>query len=451
MNPIIYIRDRIVRGNARSVTVKTNIVGALLIRGVSIIVSLMLVPLTLGYVSSELYGIWLILSSIILWLHFFDVGFTLGLKNRLAEAIANDDWARAKSLVSTTYFMITLIMLPLCIGLEVVVPLVDWASFLNVSAEYNEDIVRALHVLVVCFGLYMFFNVITAVTAAFQRVALSSAFIVLANALSLIVIFILTRTVEPSLYVLSFAISGMPIIVMGAASIILYNGVFKRVAPTIGTIDRRRIKDLFGLGVKFFLIQLQCIVLYQATNILISNVSSANDVTAYNIAYKYLNVAMLVYTIILSPLWPAFTDAYTKHDFAWMRNIYRKMVKVYIVSAGVMLLMLALSPIAYHVWIGSKAEVPFVMSLFVCIYMMLHTWDSLQITLINGIGTIKLQMYVTLIGLVVHIPLALLLGHYMGAVGVVLSMSIIVAVYLTFFTTQVHRILNGRATGIWIE
>lgn len=128
-----YIK-RFFSGNQRSVTVKKNIIGSLCIKGCSIVISLMLVPMTLGYVSSELYGIWLTLSSIMVWLGFFDIGFTLGLKNKLAEAIALQDWNRGKALVSTTYFMMVLIFVPLCIILELLIPHVNWAIFLNVNA-----------------------------------------------------------------------------------------------------------------------------------------------------------------------------------------------------------------------------------------------------------------------------------------------------------------------------
>ena len=119
-----FIKNRYLSGssgNQRSKVVKENIIASLFVKGGSIVVSLVLVPLTLGYVSSELYGIWLTLSSIMLWLNFFDVGFTLGLKNRLAEAIAMDDWERGKSLVSTTYFMMILLFVPLCIVLEIII------------------------------------------------------------------------------------------------------------------------------------------------------------------------------------------------------------------------------------------------------------------------------------------------------------------------------------------
>lgn len=437
--------------NQRTKTVKKNIVGSLLIKGCSILISLLLVPMTLGYLSSELYGIWLTLSSIMLWLNFFDVGFTLGLKNKLGEAIAKEDWQRGKSLVSTTYFMMVLIFVPLWIMLEVAVPFVDWASFLNVNAVYNEDIARAMHILVACFCLQMIVNVLTAVIAAFQKVALSSAFPVLGNFLSLVAIFLLTKFCPPSLVALACTISVLPILVVIIASFILYSNKFNIVAPNIKAINKSHIKELFGLGYKFFLIQIQVVVLYQSTNILISNVAGPNEVTYYNIAYKYLGIAMMIYTIFLSPLWPAFTDAYTKKDFSWMKNIYKKMSIVFLVSAVAVIVMTVISPFVYWLWIGEEVSIPMMMTIAVGIYMIIHSWDSLQVNMINGIGAVKLQTYITLLGLIVHIPMSFCIGKYVGAIGVVCSMILINLLYSTVFTIQINKLLNNKAKGIWKE
>ena len=127
-------------GDKRTATIKKNVLGSFLIRMCSIAVSLLLVPLTLGYVSSELYGVWLTISSIVIWLGFFDVGFSLGLKNKLAEAIALNNWERGKHLVSTTYFMMFIIFIPLCVIMEIAIGFVDWPSFLNIDPKYNDDI-----------------------------------------------------------------------------------------------------------------------------------------------------------------------------------------------------------------------------------------------------------------------------------------------------------------------
>ena len=105
-------------GNGRSAKVKRNILASFGVRGISILSSFLLVPLTIGYISPELYGVWMTLSSIMSWLVFLDIGFTQGMKNKVTEAIALEKWDRARMLVSTTYMMMALIFIPVCLVLE---------------------------------------------------------------------------------------------------------------------------------------------------------------------------------------------------------------------------------------------------------------------------------------------------------------------------------------------
>ena len=108
---LAQIENFFTKGNKRSLVVKKNMIGSIFIKGISILIQLILVPLTLGYLSQELYGIWLTISSIMLWLNFFDVGLTLGLKNKLSEALARNEIEKGKCLVSTTYIVMILIFL----------------------------------------------------------------------------------------------------------------------------------------------------------------------------------------------------------------------------------------------------------------------------------------------------------------------------------------------------
>lgn len=443
------LNSSIWKDSSRSMVVKKNILGSLLVKGISIIVQLALVPLTIGYVSKEIYGIWLTLSSVVLWLNFFDVGFTLGLRNRLGEAIANHDWEKGKKLVSTTYFMMFIIFVPITIVVCSIIPFVDWTQILNVKSDYNDSIVTAMLVLMICFGFQMITNIITSVISAYQKTALASAFPVIGNVLSLITIYILTLSVEPSLGILALSISIYPILVLTLFTIIMFNGELSQVKPSIKYIDRHCIGDLFGLGIKFFIIQLQMVVMQQSANFLISSISGPEDVTNYNIAYKYISVAMMTFYVILTPLWPAFTNAYARKDYKWMNKIYRKLTIIYFFVFISILIMTCFSPIVYKIWIGDNIQVPLEMTIAVACYMLLTSWDSLQVSLINGIGKVKLESYVTLIGLFFNIPLSFLLGKYFGAIGVIYSMSLIIIIYICFFTTQIRKILSEKAFGIW--
>lgn len=436
-------------GNARTATVKNNIVASIGIRGISILVSFALVPLTIGYVSAELYGVWLALSSVLTWLCFLDIGFSQGLKNRLTEAIAKNEWERGKSLVSTTYFLMILIFIPICLILECIIPLIDWTQLLNVSTHYEDEIRSVMHVLIAFACLQMVVNVLTSVIAAYQKVALSSLFVPIGNVISIIIIYILTKTCEPSLMSLAFSLAAMPILVMMIATVIFFYGSFKEVSPSIGAINLGLTKELFGLGYKFFIINIQVVVLYQSTNILISHVSSPNEVTCYNVAYRLQNCAMMIYTIITAPLWPAYTDAYTRGDFDWMRAMRKKMHKILLLSICGCIVIMLCSPIIYDVWIGDKVDVPFLMTALVALYVSVYCWMNLNSTLVVGMSKLKLETYLVLIGMFVHIPLSLLLGNYIGAYGVLASLITINLLYAIIMNIQVKKLLDKSAVGIW--
>ena len=445
----MFLLDRITKGNDRSVAVKKNILGSLCVKGFSILISLAIVPLTLGYVDKEMYGVWLTLSQILVMLQFFDVGFGHGLKNRLTEALANGDYDRSKTLISTTYAMMLIIFTPLGLMCELLIPQVNWPQLLNVNVAYHNDIVQTLQVLVVGICIQMVVSVINAVANAHQKVALASSFPVIGNALALLCIVALSHFTQGSLMTLGVVFSFLPIIVTVIASIILYHTKFCKVKPSTKYIDFSCVKNIISLGAKFFIIQIQALVMFQTTNLLISNILGPSYVTYYGIVYRYVNVATMLINIIFAPLWPAFTDAYTKGDFTWMRSIYRKMVSLYLVCVVFMAAMIFASPIVFPLWIGDKANIPFLMTAVVGIYTIIHTWDLLQVYILNGLGKITLQTYVTLIGLVCHIPLSLYLGKYIGCYGVLASMTVIILVYILFFTLQIHKILQRTATGIW--
>ena len=54
--------------------------------------------------------------------------------------------------------MMFAIFVPLTIILELLVPVVDWSGFLNVSSEFNGQLIAVMRILVFCFALQMIFN-----------------------------------------------------------------------------------------------------------------------------------------------------------------------------------------------------------------------------------------------------------------------------------------------------
>ena len=75
----------------RSQNVKKNIIYSIILKAVGVGLTFILLPLTVHYLTEIEYGIWVTLFSVMNWVNMMDMGIGLGLRNKLAEAVAIDD------------------------------------------------------------------------------------------------------------------------------------------------------------------------------------------------------------------------------------------------------------------------------------------------------------------------------------------------------------------------
>ena len=253
------------KGNTRSAKVRKNIFGSFFVKGFSICVSLLLVPLTIGYVSSELYGIWLTLATIISWVALFDLGFGNGLRNKVAACIAVGDWDKARLYISTAYAYFSIVFIPLSLIIYIGCPYVNWCALLNIDANYQQLLVSVMRIVIIFFSLSMIIKIQTTVLQALQMTALGAAFDAVGQFLVLVVTYILTLTTKPSLIYLAYAISASPLVINLLASMWLYGYKYKQLKPSFILVDRTLVKDILTLLFRlqfWFYIRLS-ILLYQ--------------------------------------------------------------------------------------------------------------------------------------------------------------------------------------------
>ncbi|WKK67572.1 lipopolysaccharide biosynthesis protein [Lutimonas zeaxanthinifaciens] len=444
----IYIQN-FFKGNERSVKAKKNIIYSLFIKGISIAVGLAFVPLILNYLDAERYGIWLTLTSIIAWFSFFDIGLGNGLRNNLTEAIAKNDHKLAKTYVSTTYAILGVVLFVIIILFLIVNPLLNWQNLLNTTVvETNELAIVAL-IVFVFFILKFFFSLIGTILNADQRPAISNLFGPLSNLLSLIIIYILTKITKGSLINLATVLSVVPVIVLLIATFAFFIKDYRIYAPSIKNVDISKSKDLLGLGFKFFYFQISSVVFFSTTNFLIAQFSNQETVAAYNIAFKYLFMVNMIFGIILTPFWSAVTDAYVREDFIWLKNSLRKLNILSGVMVIGLVLALIISPYIYQLWIGEKLTIPFSLSLIITLYLIQQLIIAPFSTFINGLGKLKLGIFLISIKLFLFFPLAYFLGTYYGEIGIVMSMLLIQIPSLIQEPIQVFKIINNSANGMW--
>jgi O-antigen/teichoic acid export membrane protein len=290
---------------------------------------------------------------------------------------------------------------------------------------------------------------VNSVLSATQQVFKSSVIFFMGQLIGLVVIYILTLTVPGSLKVLVYVLSGAPVLALLLASLYLYTGELKKFAPSFRSIDFRHARKLLNIGGAFFFIQIGAMILIHSNNFIISRILGPESVTVYNVAFRLFSVLSMMFAIIIMPYWSAFTDAYAKKDFDWIKSNIRKIrliwLTLFLMGVGIFIY----SGQLYKIWIKDAVQVPVTLSLCMLIYMGVYMWHTLHVYFLNGIGKIRLQLVVVMCGIFLGIPFILYLGKLYGLTGVVIANSVIFAVMGLFYTIQFKKIISGTATRIW--
>lgn len=439
------------KGHERSVKVKKNIAISLLLKGGSIAIGLILVPMTIKYVSATQYGIWLTLSSVISWFSFFDIGLGNGLKNKLAAANALGKHDESKAFVSTTYAILTMISVGVFILFCIANLFINWSQVLNAPNLPGSNLNNLAMIVVGFFCLQFVLQIINTVLTACLAPSKVSLVTFLGQLASVIVIYMLTLKTAGSLINLVLTLGGVPLIVQLIASIWFYNTTYKDFAPSLKSINFKYVKGLLNLGGVFFVIQIGALILFQTDNIVITQIFGPKEVTTFNVSYKLFAVIVMAFTIIMTPLWSAFTDAYTKGELEWVKKTLKKIRKIWVVFSITSVVLFIISPFVYKIWLHGKVVVPISLSLAMMLYVIATCWQTMHVFFLNGIGKLRLQLYLVIITSIINIPIAIVLGRFVGVAGVTYSNFLMFLIMGILFYVQTEKLLNKTATGIFAK
>ncbi len=426
-----FLNDFFLKGHERSIEAKKNIMASFLIKGCSIAISLILVPLALDYVNPSQYGIWLTLSSMVAWMAFFDIGFTQGLRNKFAEAKARGDLKLARIYISTTYYYIGIIFIIVWVILLTVNHFIDWAKLMNIPPEQEKE-VSILAILIFSYFSFQFvFRIINTILIADQKPAKASFLDMSGQLISLILIFLLTKLTRGSLIYLGIAFSIAPTLVLIIANIVLFKTTYKEFAPTIKLAKKDYAKDIMTLGIKFFVLQIASIVQFQTASFLIAHYFDTSQVTSYNIAYKYFSVIQMIFMIALSPLWSGTTDAFNMGDVDWIKKVVKKYIMFLVPFIFLGSVMLIFANRVYDLWLGENVvEIKFNISLLCYIFFSTGMFASIFVAVINGIGALRIQFISSILTSILYLLVSLLLiRRFKLGVESILVASIIANVY----------------------
>ena len=432
--------------------IRQSLFGLGILKIINLCISLLLVPLTLQYLGPLKYGVWLTLSSIVGWTVFFDFGLSNGMRNKLGEALAENNIELAKSIISTTFYILLFVSSFLYGTFWFVFPFLDWVKILNAPTQLSD--INLLVISAYSFFILKFISgIIITILVTDQRPATAELINTIAASLSLLAIYLLTIFSEGSLLYVGLSMTAFAALIPLLASIWFFQKNYRNLRPSYKAFNLKEVNSLSSQGVQFFLIQVSGLVLFTTDNVIITHLFGPEEVVPYNISFKIFSYIILAYGVVMAPLWSVYTEAYYKNDSGWIEATLKKMLVIWLVFVSITIFLFFYSDDVYSMWVGDTIEVPKLLSLFMGTYVLLHTFNMIFVTFIFATSKLRMQTYISVFGAFINLPLSYIFAISLGfgSAGVILATVICGSINLVFGPIQSHRLLKNKATGIWVR
>lgn len=437
----------------RTKTLISNIGLTSIYRFGGIILSFLSVPLLINYLGTDTYGLWITLSSILVWINFFDLGISLSLQNKISQTIALGKIKETKIIISTTYFIISAITISVLLVITILILKVDWASFFN----SNEIIAinKSLIIISISISLQIILRLITAVFFAYQKTGLNE-FLSFINQLCIYIFLLIVINFgnrNEKLFTTAIISSIIPVIFFTCVNIIAYKKYYKNIAPSFRYFKKSKIKNILSQSSNFFILQLYGMVLFQTDNIIVANLYTPNNVTLFSLITKYYNILTILFGLLILPYWSAISQAFAVNDVQWIIKSQKKGLILWLLTIPLCIIMvISIEPIIY-LWTKKRFDVPLQLSITTAIYTLILGYNNLQGILLNAANKFRVQIIIVIVIIVINIPLAYYFAKILnlGITGIVLSNLSCIIMYGIFSTIQVHKILSGKAMGVWLK
>jgi O-antigen/teichoic acid export membrane protein len=343
----------------------------------------------------------------------------------------------AREYVSTAYFSMAIFAAILMIILLPVFFLFDWRDFFNSTNISSGELRGTIIVFIYSIITYFVLSLINQVINAVQRNALTSIVPILANVFFISSLLILLPRHNASLLYTSMAYAFSLVAVIIGFSIFFFKE-YKYLTPGFSFFKKSKIKSILSLGLKFFVIQITCVIIFSSDNVIVTQLFGPKLVTTYSIPFMIFNNIGMLVNLITMPLYSSYTEAYSKGNLEWIRSKVLLQCKLMIpFICGVAIVVYFFKPLL-ELWIKTPIDIPVMLPMFMGLYTIVTVWNNIFSFVLGGIGKINLGMYSTIFIGLLNIPLSIYLAKYqgMGLNGIVLSN--IICLGISFFISPIQ-------------
>lgn len=392
----------------------------LIARAVALGLTLVTVPLTLQYLGSERYGLWVAISSAVALLGFTDLGLGHGVLNAVTGSLAKGDTGVARQQISSAIGLLAAVVMACGAALLLVGSFIPWARIAAVhSPEAAAEAGPALAVAALCFLAGQPIAVASQVRLARQE-GWSVHLVAAAGNVAAVMALLVVIAGKGGLPMLALAMSLPPILAAAVNAALLYGRDAPALRPSIKLFNRSMGVALLRSGSLFLVLELSMTVAFSSDAIVLAQLRGPEAVATYGVTARLFVIPFGLVALGLAPLWPAYGEAITRRDLGWVHTTLRRSTIAAGAVAGAGALVLVITgPALIRLWVDGRVDPTFDLVAGFGLWIVLSAVGTSVAMFLNGAGEIKLQAIAASIMAITNLALSIILTVQIGVAGVI--------------------------------
>jgi O-antigen/teichoic acid export membrane protein len=412
-------------------------------RAVTIVTSLFTVRLTVRYLGTERYGLWMTISSVVAMMWFADLGIGNGLLTRISEAQGREDRESLHRYVSSAFFILGGVAALLAGLFALAYPFIPWPRVFNVSsATAVREAGPAVVVFFCSFALNIPLDVVQRVKTGHQEGFETNLWSVAGN-LTGFVLLLEAMHLKGGLPWLLLALFGGPL--LGVLANWTHEFGWKRpwLLPRWNYWDPAAARKIMGTGSMFLVIQLCAVFVTTIDNIIIAQCLGPAAVTQYAVPLRMFILLSLVANMFVAPLWPAYGEALARGDVKWVKTTVVRSTGFSLLIFGPAALGFALfGRTIVHFWVGPQIQPSYLLLAGAALWIMVSVCGNALGTFLNGANLLKFQVVVYAATAIVNLPAKVFCAKAFGLAGVVWVTALTTVLGTVAVAVYAYRVLH---------
>jgi O-antigen/teichoic acid export membrane protein len=388
---------------------------------INITAGFIIVPITLSYLGTERYGLWMALTNFVMFLTFTDMGLGIGLQNALSQCFGRDDRESPAHYISSAFLVMVLAAIFLVAFAIFALPRIPFEGLLKISSEsVRGDLLPTAQTIIIVFAIGLPVGIFQRVYDAYQQGYWANMWLTIGRVAAFLAV-LLCVWFKLGLPALVGCSLGLPFVGMACGAFFLF-----RKMPWLGLsarfIDRQAMRTIFSTGTKAVIVQFAAVLISSGPALIIANRLEVAAVTPFAVTQKLLATSNIIINTVLMSLWSAYGEAAARNDWDWIKLTFRRSVKLgFAIQIPVFILIGFLGRFIIHVWAGPSAVPTWPLLMAINVWYLIVVWNNCAAITLNGLDH--------MIGQSIYGPifasLGLIAGYWLGGaygtVGVVWS------------------------------